>query len=217
MQRRHALKHCARVATLRAAVCALPLLAATVSLQAQAAAEVGARAPDFAATDVAGKRVALSDFKGKFVVLEWVNPGCPYVRKHYDSGSMPATQKDAVAKGFVWLAINSTEAGSGDYLKPAELSGWLSARQTAATHVLMDEPGVIGQAYGARTTPHMYIINPQGVLVYAGGIDSIATARVEDLPKAVNYVRQTVAELHKGQPVSQPLTRAYGCSIKYKS
>lgn len=200
-----------------AAVGLASLLTLGAPRPAYAQAQVGAAAPAFTATDVNGKRVALADFKGKYVVLEWTNPGCPYVRKHYDSGNLPATQKDAVANGFVWLAINSTETGSGDYLEPAKLAAWLNARQTAATHVLMDEPGTIGLAYGARTTPHLYIINPQGTLVYAGGIDSIATARADDIPKAVNYVRQAVAELKNGQPVSQAQTRAYGCSIKYKS
>ena len=161
---------------------------------AHAAATVGQPAPDFTLTDATGKPVRLSDFKGKHVVLEWTNPGCPFVRKHYDSGNMPATQKDATGKNVVWLSINSTEKASSDYLEPARLSAWLAERKAVPTAVLMDEEGTVGKSYGARTTPHMYIVNPQGVLVYAGGIDSIPSARPADIEKATNYVKVGLAE-----------------------
>ncbi len=184
---------------------------------AHAAATVGQPAPDFTLTDATGKPVRLSDFKGKHVVLEWTNPGCPFVRKHYDSGNMPATQKDATGKNVVWLSINSTEKASSDYLEPARLSAWLAERKAVPTAVLMDEEGTVGKSYGARTTPHMYIVNPQGVLVYAGGIDSIPSARPADIEKATNYVKTGLAQVLAGQPITEAATRPYGCSIKYKS
>ena len=182
-----------------------------------AAPSVGQPAPDFTLRDTAGKAVKLSDYRGKHVVLEWTNPGCPYVRKHYDSGNMPATQKDAVDKGVVWLSINSTEKSSYDYQVPARLVAWQNDRKSRPTSLLMDEEGTTGKAYGARTTPHMYIVNPQGTLVYAGGIDSIASSNPDDIKKAVNYVRQGLNEAIAGKPVTAATTRPYGCSIKYKS
>ncbi|RZI98830.1 MAG: thioredoxin family protein [Rubrivivax sp.] len=184
---------------------------------AHAAATVGQAAPEFNLKDASGKSVKLSDFRGKHVVLEWTNPGCPFVQKHYNSGNMPATQKDATAKGVVWLAINSTEKASGDYLEPSRLSGWFGERKSAPTAVLMDEEGTAGHAYGARTTPHLYIVDPQGKLIYAGGIDSIASARADDIAKATNYVKQGLGEALAGKPVSEAVTRPYGCSIKYKT
>jgi len=192
---------------------------ATLSLAAHvhAAPSVGQAAPDFALNDANGKAVKLSDFRGKYVVLEWTNPGCPYVKKHYDSGNMPATQQDATSKGVVWLSINSTEKSSGDYLEPGKLVAWQQERKAKPTAVLMDEDGTAGRAYGARTTPHMYIVNPQGQLVYAGGIDSIPSSNPDDIKKAVNYVKQALAEVQAGKPISAATTRAYGCSIKYKS
>ena len=183
---------------------------------AQASATVGQRAPDFTLQDTAGQPVRLSDYKGKTVVLEWTNPGCPFVRKHYDSGNMPATQKEAIDRSVVWLSINSTEKASSDYLEPPKLAHWLHERKGVATAVLMDEEGTAGQAYGARTTPHMFIVNPEGTLVYAGAIDSIASARPADIPKATNYVKAALADLAAGRPVAQAVTQAYGCSVKYK-
>jgi hypothetical protein len=182
-----------------------------------APASVGQPAPAFSATDTAGRSVSLADFKGKTVVLEWVNPGCPYVRKHYGSGNLPATQKDAVASGVVWLAINSTAKDASDYQPPAELAKWMASQQAAPSATLMDETGRIGQAYGARTTPHMYVIDTKGVLAYAGAIDSKPSANPADIPGATNYVKQALGELRAGKAVSQPVTRAYGCSVKYAS
>ena len=182
---------------------------------AHAAATVGQPAPDFTLTDATGKPVRLSDFKGKHVVLEWTNPGCPFVRKHYDSGNMPATQKDATGKNVVWLSINSTEKASSDYLEPARLSAWLAERKAVPTAVLMDEEGTVGKSYGARTTPHMYIIDPKGTLAYAGAIDDKPSASASSLAGAKSYVRQAVAEMKAGKPVSEPATKAYGCAVKY--
>jgi hypothetical protein len=184
---------------------------------AQAAPSVGQPAPDFTLQDAGGKTVKLSDYRGKHVVLEWTNPGCPYVRKHYDSGNMPATQKEALDKGVVWLAINSTEKSSYDYREPSKLVAWMNERKSRPSAVLMDEEGMAGKAYGARTTPHMYVVDPQGKLVYAGGIDSIPSSNPDDIKKAVNYVRQGLNEALAGKPITASTTRPYGCSIKYKS
>ena len=164
-----------------------------------------------------GKPVRLSDFRGRHVVLEWTNPGCPFVRKHYGAGNMQSTQKDAMDKGVVWLAINSTETASADYLPPRELAAWKAGQKSSPTAILMDADGTVGRAYSARTTPHMYIIDPRGRLIYTGAIDSIPSARPDDIPDAINYVKAALAESLAGKPVSNPSTRPYGCSIKYKS
>ena len=185
------------------------------ALGAAAQAVIGQPAPAFSAVDANGKAVSLADFKGKHVVLEWVNPGCPYVQKHYNSGNMPATQKAAIAQGVTWLAVSSTAKDAGDYRPPKDLVGWIQGKGGAPSATLMDDSGKIGRAYGARTTPHMYLIDPQGKLLYAGAIDSKATSNPADIATATNYVNQAVGEALAGKPVSQPTTRAYGCSIKY--
>ena len=199
------------------AIASAALLATTSQAWAQATATVGQTAPNFSAKDVSGKTVSLADFKGKVVVLEWVNPGCPYVRKHYQGGNMQGTQSEAIGKNAVWLAINSTGTDHPDYLKPADLAKWMKDQKAPATHTLMDEDGKIGKAYGARTTPHMYIVDGKGMLVYAGGIDSIPTASASDIPKATNYIKASLTEMANGKAVSNNVTRAYGCSVKYKS
>ena len=182
---------------------------------ALAVAAVGQPAPAFSVTDTNGKTVSLADYKGKHVVLEWVNPGCPYVQKHYNSANMPGTQKDATGQGVVWLAVNSTHTGASDYLPPAKLAGWMKDKGGTPTATLMDVDGKVGRAYGARTTPHMYVIDPGGKLVYAGAIDSKATANPADIKTATNYVKQAVGESLAGKPVSTAVTQAYGCSVKY--
>lgn len=201
----------------RAALCALAACAALLAGTAHAAAAVGQPAPAFTLTDTSGKTRTLAEFKGKTVVLEWTNPGCPFVRKHYDSANLPGLQKEFTGKDVVWLAINSTEKAASDYLPPQQLAAWIQGRAGAPTATLMDEEGQVGRAYGARTTPHMYIVNPQGTLVYAGGIDSIASARASDIQTATNYVRQGLNETLAGKPISQAQTAPYGCTIKYKS
>jgi len=180
------------------------------------AAGVGQPAPPFALRNTQGQTVRLEDFKGKPVVLEWTNPGCPFVRKHYQ-GNMQALQKAYAARGVAWLTVNSTETASADYLAPTALAQWVSDQNASPTAVLMDEDGRVGKAYGARVTPHMYLINAEGVLVYAGAIDSIASARVADIERATNYVRQGLDELLAGRPLSVSVNQAYGCTIKYKS
>lgn len=191
------------------------IVGATLLAGAQAAT-VGQPAPDFTLQDVNGKTVRLSDYRGHPVVLEWNNPGCPFVRKHYDSGNMQTLQKEAAAKNVVWLAINSTEASHGDYLPPAQLGRWMSEQKAAPTATLMDENGTVGRAYAARVTPHMYIVDAQGRLAYAGAIDSIPSGRTEDIKTAINYVRTGLGEALAGKPLSQPSTRPYGCTIKYR-
>ena len=189
------------------ALAALPAFAAT--------AVVGQPAPTFSVTDTSGKTVSLADFKGKTVVLEWVNPGCPYVRKHYDSANMQATQKGATGQGVVWLAVNSTASGHYDYKKPAEMAAWMQSQKAAATATLMDSDGKIGRAYGARTTPHMYVIDAKGTLVYAGGIDDKPSSNPADVKTAKNHVAAALADIAAGKPVAQAATRPYGCSVKY--
>ena len=184
---------------------------------ATAAATVGQPAPAFTVQDTSGKAVSLADFKGKHVVLEWVNPGCPYVVKHYSAANMQGTQKEAVAKGVVWLAVNSTSADHGDYKAPAAMAQWMQGQKAAASATLMDADGKVGRAYGARTTPHLYIVDPKGVLVYAGGIDNKPSSNPADIPGATNHVKVALAEALAGKAVSQASTRPYGCSVKYSS
>ena len=184
---------------------------------ALAAATVGQPAPAFTATDVTGKPVSLADFKGRHVVLEWVNPGCPYVQKHYGAANMQGTQKAATDQGVVWLAVSTTARDHVDFKAPADLAAWMKSNKAAATATLMDPDGIVGRAYGARTTPHLYIVNPAGLLVYAGAIDSKATANPADIAGATNHVKQALAESLSGKPVSVSSTRPYGCSVKYPS
>ena len=189
--------------------------AALLSTAVAAAATVGLPAPAFTVQDTSGKTVSLADFKGKTVVLEWVNPGCPYVQKHYNSANMQGTQKDAAAKGVVWLAVNSTAAEHGDYKAPAAMAQWMQQQKAAANATLMDAGGQVGRAYGARTTPHMYIVDAKGTLVYAGAIDNKPSANPADVTTATNHVKVALGELQAGKAISLPSTRPYGCSVKY--
>ena len=213
------LKNLIKRRALAGALALSPLLA-ILDAQAQSAATVGQPAPDFSGVDLQGKSHTLSDFKGKLVVLEWTNPGCPFVKKHYSgdkTGKMQSLQKEFTAKGVVWLSVNSTEAASIDYLPPARLASWQLEKAATPSLTLMDESGKIGQLYGAKTTPHMYIVSPKGVLLYAGGIDNVPSTRVDDIKAATNYVRQALNEVLAGQSVSVAISRAYGCSVKYKN
>jgi len=195
----------------------VPLLLSFAAGAAFAAATVGQPAPAFTAVDATGKTVSLADHKGKHVVLEWVNPGCPYVRKHYDSANMQGTQRGATARGVVWLAVNSTAPDASDYKTAAAMAQWMQGHKAAASATLMDSDGKVGRAYGARTTPHMYIVDPAGTLVYAGAIDDKPTASVADIAVATNHVKVALAESLAGKAVSTPSTRAYGCSVMYSS
>lgn len=180
---------------------------------ALAQAQIGQAAPAFSGTDTAGKQVALADFKGKYVVLEWVNPDCPFVKKHYKSGNMQATQKHAAAKGVAWVSLN-TSGAAADPKTAATLGAWTKEQKAVISNLVLDKGG-IGRAYGARTTPHMYVIDPAGKLVYAGAIDSKPSSNADDIPGATNYVTQALDELAAGKPVSKPVTQPYGCTVKY--
>ena len=182
------------------------------------AATIGQPAPAFELKDTSGKTVKLSDFKGKHVVLEWTNPGCPFVQKHYGAQNMQALQKEYTAKDVAWLSVNSTAKSAGDYLEPSALNAKLVKEWNAApTAVLMDESGTAGHAYGAKTTPHMYVIDPAGKLVYAGGIDDKRTANPADIKIAKNFVKAALNESMAGKPVSTPTSTPYGCSVKYNA
>ena len=178
-------------------------------------AELGKAAPAFTAADASGASRSLSEFAGKIVVLEWNNPECPFVKKHYSSGNMQALQKELTGKGVVWVSINSGAAGKRGALDGAGAKAMLTEKGSSPSAYLLDADGKIGKAYGAKTTPHMYVIDAKGVLVYAGGIDDKATSNADDVKGAKNYVRQAVDELLAGKPVSMASTQPYGCSVKY--
>lgn len=191
---------------------------AALSAPAQAGtAVVGQAAPEFTLTDSNGKAHTLSSYKGRHVVLEWVNFGCPFVAKHYGSGNMQRLQKAYRDKGVVWLAVNSSAEGKQGYHTAAEIGALLKEKGSAPTAYLIDTPGTVGQLYGARTTPHMYVIDPKGTLVYAGGIDDRPTTDVADIEGATNYVKAALDETLAGKPVTTAVTKPYGCSVKYAS
>lgn len=184
---------------------------------ALAQANLGSAAPAFTLTDSNGRARTLNEFKGKTVVLEWTNHQCPYVGKHYRSNNMQALQKKWTGQGVVWLSVISSAPGAEGHVTPQQANQLTSERNAAPSAVLFDPKGTTGRAYGARTTPHMYIINGDGVLVYMGGIDDQPTARLEDLKIAKNYVDLALTEIAQGKPVSASRSRAYGCSVKYAS
>lgn len=192
---------------------ALAMLSAT---QVFAAATVGKPAPDFTLTDLDGKAVKLSDFKGRHVVLEWHNHACPFVMKHYDSSNMQSLQNRYDAKDTVWLSINSTNTGHQDYLSNEQNKAYLAAKKAAPDAYLPDPDGKVGSDYGARTTPHMYVINPAGTLVYAGAIDDKRSTNVADVKTAKNFLVAALEESKAGKPVSNASTTPYGCSVKYR-
>jgi hypothetical protein len=185
------------------------------AIAAAAAAKVGSPAPAFTLVDSTGKTRSLAEFKGKTVVLEWTNHECPFVKKHYGAQNMQKQQRDAVARGVVWLSVNSGAPGEQGHVDGAAAEAVRSKAKAAQTAYLLDPKGSAGRAYGAKTTPHMYVIDPAGVLRYAGAIDSIPSSDVDDLPKATQYVPQALSELAAGKPVSVSLTRPYGCDVKY--
>ena len=199
----------------------LSLIATSISLMAatetNAAASVGQPAPPFTLNDTNGKVINLTDYKGKTVVLEWHNPECPFVKKHYDSSNMQRLQSKYTKDGVIWLAVSSTEPAHQDYKKPDALNAMMKSINASSTAYLMDESGETGKAYGARTTPHMYIINAEGMLVYAGGIDDKRTANIADIKNARNHVAAALDELKAGKNISVPTATPYGCSVKYKS
>jgi len=195
-----------------------PILATllfAMATTAGAALKIGEPAPGFTGIDTSGKSHALSDFRGKPVVLEWTNHDCPYVRKHYSSGNMQRQQQTATGQGVVWLSIISSAPGKQGHVTPAQADALTAERNAAPSAVILDEKGEIGRLYEAKSTPHMYIIDADGKLAYMGGIDSIASANPADIGKATQYVPAALARVMNGEPVAPSVTRPYGCSVKY--
>src|SRR6266478_5433382 len=178
---------------------------------------VGTAAPDFSLTDSNGKAHSLSQYKGKYVVLEWFNPECPFVKKHYGTDNMQKLQKEYTDKGVVWLTIDSNAPGTEGNLTPEQAEKVATSWKTQQTALLLDPDGKVGRAYGAKNTPNMVIINPDGKIVYEGAIDSKATPNPADIPASTNYVKAALDESLAGKAISHPSTRPYGCSVKYKS
>lgn len=189
--------------------------AATIATPAMSAAQIGKPAPDFTLNDTNGKPVRLSGFKGRTVVLEWNNPGCPFVQKHYSSGNMQKTQSAAHGQGVVWLTINSGAPGKQGYMTGPQAVAFQKSEKMQATAYLFDPKGTVGRAYDAKATPQMFIINPAGTLVYAGAIDNKPTADPDDIKTARNHVLAALAEVKAGKPVSVAWSKPYGCAVKY--
>ena len=187
----------------------------TGALFAAEAPKVGAPAPTFSLPDSNGKTHSLGDFKGKYVVLEWFNPGCPFVQKHYTSENMQKLQKEFTGKEVVWLTIDSSAEGNEGYLTPADANKQIADWKMKSTALLLDPDGKVGHEYAATNTPHMYVVDPNGKLIYSGAIDSKPTANPDDVAGATNYVKVALEEAMAGKPVANAQTRAYGCSIKY--
>jgi hypothetical protein len=193
------------------------LVAASVAVApALAAPQIGKPAPNFRLKDANGGVVTLSSFKGKTVVLEWNNPDCPFVRKHYDSGNMQKTQAAALAGGAVWLSINSSAPGNQGHMSAAQARTVVAEQKARPTAYLLDPTGVVGRGYAAKTTPHLYVINKAGTLVYNGGIDDKPTKDKDDIKGARNHVLAALSELKAGKSVSVSTSRPYGCAVKYK-
>ncbi len=179
------------------------------------APRIGEPAPDFSATASNGKTYRLSELRGKFVVLEWHNNGCPYTRKHYESGNMQRLQKEWTGKGVVWFTVISSAPGTQGYMTADQENAYLSKMGATPTAALLDQNGDLGHLYDAKTTPHMIIINPQGVVIYDGAIDDHPTSDASDIPSSKNYVSMALQDAMSGKPVSVATSRPYGCSVKY--
>lgn len=198
------------------AVTAIGALIVAGGFRTPANAEIGEPAPAFTAKASSGKTVSLEQYKGKYVVLEWWNEGCPFVKKHYNSGNMQATQKWAKEKGVVWLTVVSSAEGKQGYLTADEANARFKERNMASEAILLDPEGTLGHLYGAKTTPHMFVIDPKGTLIYNGAIDDKPTTDLADVKTAKNYVKAAIDEAMAGKEVSTPTSRPYGCSMKYK-
>ncbi|WP_448554734.1 thioredoxin family protein [Thalassotalea montiporae] len=196
---------------------ALVLFLAPANAAAKVAIKVDSAAPDFQLVNTQGETVKLADFAGKYVVLEWTNHLCPYVKKHYESDNMQGLQRKYTEQGVVWLSIISSAPGKQGHVSATKADELTIDRKASPSHVLFDESGDVGKLYGAKTTPHMYIIDPKGTLRYAGAIDSIKSANPADIVKATNYVEVSMRSLMTGEPVDKKVTAPYGCSVKYKS
>ena len=196
-----------------AAIAALAV--ALVPSAAIAQVKVGTQAPEFSATDSHGQSHSLSQYRGKYVVLEWHNHDCPYTRKHYVSGNMEALQKEWTAKGVVWFTVISSAPGQQGYMTDAAENAYLEQMHAMPTAVLMDPEGKLGHLFAAKTTPEMYVIDPEGKLIYEGAIDNRPTPDVSDIKGADNYLSDALTAAMAGKPVADPATRPYGCSVKY--
>jgi peroxiredoxin len=179
------------------------------------AVQVGSPAPDFSAQDSHGKTQTLSQYRGKYVVLEWHNRECPFTRKHYESGNMQRLQREWTAKGVIWFTVISSAPGQQGYVTAEQENAYIRQVKAAPTAVLLDPSGQLGHLYNAKTTPHMFIINPEGILIYDGAIDDRPTTNSADIPTSTNYVSQALKEAMAGKSVSVPVSRPYGCSVKY--
>jgi len=199
-----------------AALTGLALLSLFTSPAQAQSARVDSPAPDFTLTDSKGESHSLSDFKGKYVVLEWVNYDCPFVRKHYRSGNMQELQKHATGEGVVWLSICSSAPGKQGHFEGSELTERIADEKATPTAYLIDSDGKVGRMYDAKTTPHMFVVNPEGTLIYAGAIDNTPSTDKEDIPKSTNYVMQVLDESTAGKPLSVKGSKPYGCSVKYR-
>ena len=188
---------------------------ASLAFALTAAAAPGIAAPDFTVADTSGKPVKLADYRGKFVVLEWTNPECPFVRKHYNSQNMQGLQKEWGAKDVVWLTINSTNSSHSEYKSPEEMAKWMSAQQASPKATLIDGTSATARAYAAKNTPHMFVIDPSGKIIYDGAIDDKRSTNPADVKVANNYVRAALTEATAGKPVSIASTAPYGCTMKY--
>jgi hypothetical protein len=185
------------------------------SMAAGAAPQIGQPAPEFTATDSKGQSLTLSQYRGKTVVLEWTNADCPYTRKHYSSGNMQGIQALAQKSGVIWLTVISSAPGKQGYVNGPAADALTRSRGAVPTAVLLDSSGTVGRLYGAKTTPHMFVIDKNGALQYMGGIDSIATADVGDIAQAEPYLKEAMLEVVQGKPAAHAVTRPYGCSVKY--
>lgn len=194
----------------------LTVAAASSSLFAADSPAVGTKAPDFSLTDSKGKTQSVSQYKGKYVVLEWFNPECPYVKKHYGSGNMQKLQEEFTGKGVVWLSVDSSAPGLEGHLTAEQANAKMTEWKTKQTALVLDPDGKAGQAYGAKNTPHMFVINPEGKIIYAGAIDSKASSNPADIAGATNYVKVALEESFTGKAVTTPISKPYGCAVKYK-
>jgi peroxiredoxin len=195
---------------------ALLTLATSTALFAADSPAVGTTAPDFSLTDSKGKTQSVSQYKGKYIVLEWFNPGCPFVQKHYGSGNMQKLQEEFTGKGVVWLTIDSSAPGLEGHLTAEQAEKKIAEWKTKQTALVLDPDGKAGRSYGAKNTPHMFVINPEGKIVYEGAIDSKATPNPSDIAGSTNYVKVALEESMAGKTVSNANTKPYGCSVKYK-
>ncbi|MEP7078135.1 MAG: thioredoxin family protein [Chthoniobacterales bacterium] len=199
----------------KASLLALLVTFTNVALFAADSPPVGSAAPNVSVIDSKGKTQTVSQYKGKYVVLEWFNPECPFVKKHYGSGNMQKLQQEFTGKGVVWLTIDSSAPGTEGSLTPEQANKTMADWKGHSTALLLDSDGKAGRAYGAKNTPHMFVVNPEGKVIYEGAIDSKASPNPADIPSSTNYVKVALDESMAGKTVGTPSSRPYGCSVKY--